>query len=660
MRSLSGIGTLAFSLAAAAAHAQEISPADLFGAREGVEQISLSPDGSKVAFLSPRAGQGSVVQIAPLDASVAPKAIIGTDGDPDRMWGCKWANDTRLVCTLYGVVKLDSAGPAYYIRQVALDDDGGNRRLLVDRGGSGDPLGFALNDGSVIDWWSNDGTVLTTRKFIPETTTGTLLAQTKEGLGVVKIDTRTLAATLVEEPRRDASEYITDGRGNVRIMGIRTVAGATGLDRGETKYLYRTRKSRDWKDLSTVTDSGEAFNPYAVDPELDIAYGLKKLNGRMAAYAMSLDGSRKESLLFAHSEVDVDGFVEVGRERRVVGARYATERPQAEYFDPELKKLMASLGKAIPHLPLIRIVDASSDSSKLLIWAGSDDNPGRYYLYDRKAKKLGEVLAVRPELEKVRLATVQPVSYPASDGTKVPAYLTLPPGRADAKGLPAIVMPHGGPGSRDVWGFDWLSQYFANRGYAVLQPNFRGSAGYGDSWFQRNGFQNWRLAIGDVNDGGRWLTAQGADPSKLAIFGWSYGGYAALQSSVTEPGLFKAVVAVAPVTDLDMLKQESRGWSNARLVRDYIGSGGHVEEGSPARHAAKIKVPVLLFHGTYDGNVGVEQSRVLVDRLKDTGAVAELTIYEKLDHYLADSKVRSDMLAKSEAFLARALGQQTQ
>jgi len=238
----------------------------------------------------------------------------------------------------------------------------------------------------------------------------------------------------------------------------------------------------------------------------------------------------------------------------------------------------------------------------------------------------------------------------------VPAYLTLPPSGAKA-GLPAIVMPHGGPSARDEWGFDWLSQYFAAKGYAVLQPNFRGSSGYGDAWFQGNGFRSWRVAIGDVNDAGKWLGSQGiADVSKLAIFGWSYGGYAALQSGVVEPGLFKAVVAVAPVTDLAGLKEESRFWSNHVLANRFIGSGPHIREGSPAENVANMRAPVLLFHGDLDRNVGINQSRRMADRLRAAGKKAELVVYPKLDHYLEDSKVRADMLRKSDSFLRSALG----
>ncbi|WP_328804652.1 alpha/beta hydrolase family protein [Sphingobium psychrophilum] len=320
-----------------------------------------------------------------------------------------------------------------------------------------------------------------------------------------------------------------------------------------------------------------------------------------------------------------------------------------------MAKLANSLAKALPDLPLIRIVDASQEEGKLLLWAGSDTNAGRYFVLDRASSHMEIVTADRPQLEGVRTAQVKHVRYPAGDGTMIPAYLTLPPDGA-AKNLPAIVMPHGGPEARDEWGFDWIAQFFASQGYAVLQPNFRGSAGYGQNWFQDNGFKSWRTAIGDVDDAGRWLLSEGvAAPGRLAIMGWSYGGYAALQSAVTEPGLFKAVIAVAPVTDLDRLREERRNWSNFALVSAYIGDGPHIEAGSPARHAAAFSVPVLMFHGTMDRNVSFRQSRLMDDRLKKANKASELVIYDGLDHYLQDSAARADLLGRSAAFLAKAL-----
>jgi dipeptidyl aminopeptidase/acylaminoacyl peptidase len=252
----------------------------------------------------------------------------------------------------------------------------------------------------------------------------------------------------------------------------------------------------------------------------------------------------------------------------------------------------------------------------------------------------------------VKLAKVQPVTYPAADGTLIPGYLTLPPGAETAKGLPAIVLPPGGPSARDEWGFDWLSQFYAARGYAVLQPNFRGSAGYGDAWLQDRGFKSWRVAIGDVLDAGRWLISQGiADPNRLGVVGWSYGGYAALQSAVVEPGFFKAVVAIAPVTDLESLKEERRHWTDYDLTRKFVGEGPHTREGSPARNADKIKVPVLMFQGTYDRNVSINQSRLMDAQLDKAGAKHQLVTWDGLDHYLEDGEARAEMLRKSDEFL---------
>ena len=218
-------------------------------------------------------------------------------------------------------------------------------------------------------------------------------------------------------------------------------------------------------------------------------------------------------------------------------------------------------------------------------------------------------------------------------------------------------MPHGGPGARDEWGFDWLAQFYANQGFAVLQPNFRGSSGYGDAWFQENGFKSWRAAIGDVNDGGRWLIAQGiAAPARLAIVGWSYGGYVALQSPVLAPDLFKAIVAIAPVTDLAALREDARQFTSFRAVDAFIGQGAHVREGSPAQNVTAIKAPVLLFHGNRDRNVRITQSRMIAERLKEAGKRVELVEYRDLDHYLDDASVRASMLERSNTFLRASLG----
>jgi dipeptidyl aminopeptidase/acylaminoacyl peptidase len=392
-----------------------------------------------------------------------------------------------------------------------------------------------------------------------------------------------------------------------------------------------------------------------VDAAKNVAYGMDDLNGRQAVYSVALDGTGKKSLLFSRPDVDVDGLITIGRKDRVIGASYAIDRRHVEIFDPEMKQLREKLAKALPSTPIINIIDATEDEKQLLVLALSDVNPGTYYLLDRGTHKMAEVLPVRAALSGMPLAQQKAISFPAADGTMIPAYLTLPPG-SSGKNIAAVVMPHGGPSARDEWGFDWLSQFFAMRGYAVLQPNFRGSAGYGEQWFMDNGFRSWRTAVGDVNDAGRWLQREGiAAPGKLAIVGWSYGGYAALQSAVLDPGLFKAIVAIAPVTDLDLLRNQYLNFTSYRLVDAEIGRGPHVAEGSPARNAGKIQAPVLLFHGDKDENVRVEESRLMKNRLSEAGKQVEYVEFPGLDHQLADATARTRLLSTSDAFLRKQL-----
>ncbi len=648
-------------LIGAPVHAQPANafdPAAAFGARRSVADLKLSPDGTSVAYLVPMTGQGSAALTLKLTKGAKPRAVLAANGSPDRLRGCDWVSNDRLVCEVYGVVKNADFGLLPFTRMIAVNADGSNPRLLSTRQNEYS-RGLQLGGGYVIDWLPDeDGAVLMTRVYLPDDHLGTRIGSTKRGLGVDWIDTRDLAVKHIEEPRDDAVSYITDGRGNVRIMGVESHYDEGVQLTGIITFLYREKGSRDWRkldDYDTLNVSG--FEPTAVDPDLDVAYGFEKKDGRLACYSVALDGSMRKTLIYDRPDVDVDGMMRIGRHRRVVGVSYATDYRRAVYFDPAIGKLAAEFARALPRQMNITIVDANADESKLLVLASSDHDPGVYYLFDRRSNQLQTFFVVRNPLEGIKLATVTPIRYPATDGTMIPGYLTLPPGKETAKGLPAIVLPHGGPAARDEWGFDWLAQFFAARGYAVLQPNYRGSSGYGDAWFKDNGFRSWRTAIGDVLDAGRWLVKQGiADPAKLGIVGWSYGGYAALQSAVVDPRLFKAVVAIAPVTDLEALKEEHRRWTDFSLVSRYVGDGPHVREGSPADNAGKIKVPVLLFHGELDNTVQIEQSSRMAERLQAAGVPHELVTWNDLDHQLDDSAARTQMLRESDAFLRKAMG----
>lgn len=655
MRVLTTAGLMGLALSGSALAAE--NPAAAFGAREYVQQVSLSPDGQKVAMIVPVAGRGVQLMVIDTTGSAPAKAVLASSGDPERLSSCRWSTNTRLVCQIYVVVR-DAQNKLGFTRLVSIGSDGGDLKVLSAQTNDRS-LRMSQNGGVVIDWATDDapGGILMTRDYVPEMTTGNHRSSDEDGLGVERVDTTTLVRRSVEKANLNAIEYIGDGRGAVRIMGVRP-GRSSGYAGDKILYFYREPAKRDWLPLGQMTLSGggySGFNPYAVDPQLNVAYGFDDKDGRQALYKVALDGTLTRELVLARPDVDVSGVVRIGRQNRVVGVSYTTDKRETEFFDPELRKLGAALGKALPGR-IVTFVDASADESKLLLFAGSDSDPGVYYVFDKATRKLQDLAAARPQLEKLKLATVKAVTYPAADGTQIPAYLTLPPD-SDGKNLPAIVMPHGGPSARDEWGFDWLAQYFAQQGYAVLQPNYRGSAGYGAGWFQKNGFQSWRTAIGDVSDGGRWLEKQGvAALGKLAIVGWSYGGYAALQSAVVDPDLFKAVVAIAPVTDLETLRAEHLNFTDYLQVSAFIGKGPHVTEGSPAQNAAKIKAPVLMFHGDLDANVGIGESRLMERKLKEVGRKVELVEFPGLDHQLNDDTARTQMLGKADAFLKAALG----
>ena len=645
------------ALASASGAQPAPNAAELFGARDTVEQIDISPDGRHVLFLQPVSGRQTGLYIHELGSDAAPRLVAGSDGNPERMRWCNFVTNERVVCRLSGMVIADSLLTPFS-RLISLGTNGQDVKLLGQRASFYDAR-LRQFDGEIIDWLpGQDGVVLMSRDYVPEAgRTGSHIVRQTNGLAVDRIDVRTLRSSRIEQANRSAAGYISDGRGNVRIMVQQNVNSSTGQLSGRTDYLYRPTGSREWRRLGSHDGSAESIIPLAVDPTVDAAYVLKRHEGRLALFRIKLDGSLATELVFAHDRVDVDDVVRASHGSRVIGVSYVDDRSRIHYFDAEYAALARSLSRAIPNLPLIGFGSSSADGNRILVHAGSDSDAGRWYVYDRQARDLSEILMDRPNLENVRLATVQTISYPAGDGVSIPAYLTLPPGR-EARGLPAVVLPHGGPASRDEWGFDWLAQYLANQGYAVLQPNYRGSAGYGDQWLQQNGFRSWRTSIGDINAGARWLAAQGiADAGRMAIVGWSYGGYAALQSAVTEPTLFKAAVAIAPVTDLQQAKDDFREYTSGRNNAEYIGSGPHIAEGSPLRHVDAIRAPVLLFHGDRDLNVPLIHSQRMDRALRDAGRSSELVQFQGLEHDLADSAARTQMLQRIGAFLSSHLGQ---
>jgi dipeptidyl aminopeptidase/acylaminoacyl peptidase len=646
----------AMSAAAPAQQAHTLAEdAAAFGARPAVSSPSLSPDGSSVLYITPGPGPRSFAVISNLETGKS-SVVTSADGNPEILSWCNYSSPSRAVCRISALTHQTSQILGFQ-RLISMNTDGSDGKLLGQQSSIYDTA-LRQTDAVVLDWKGRaDGKVLMERVYVPEGGLAAIqsrLARTKSGLGVDVVDTKSLQSSTVEPPRDEASDYMTDGRGNVRIMRVDQYQGS-GLT-GRLKYYYRTPGSNDWKTLVDFVDEQDQIVPLAVDADIDALYALKKKNGRQALYTIKLDGTLAETLVAENPRVDIDDVVRVGDGLRVIGYTFADESRHAIYFDPEYKALANSLSRALPNLPLVDFVDASSDGRKLLIFASSDNDPGRFYLFNRDTKNLNEAMVEHPLLDGRTLAKQKAVTIAAGDGAQIPAYLTLPPGK-EAKNLPAVVLPHGGPSSRDEWGFDFLSQFLAARGYAVVQPEYRGSAGYGEQWLNENGFKNWRTSMSDIAASAKWLAAQGiADPNRVAIFGWSYGGYAALMEAETDPQLYKAVIAVAPVTDLGLLKEDAKGYTSAKIVEDFVGDGPHIEQGSPLRHADRIQAPVLLVHGDLDANVAFRHSEKMAAALRSAGKDVEFLQYNGLDHQLRDSTVRAEFLTHMGQLLERTIG----
>ena len=615
---------------AATAQAQPTLEQDAvaFGTLGTAQSIDLSPDGTKVVYVGPGPGSVQLAYVADLTTGTS-KPVLRTTEAGDNLSSCAFVSNSRLICQYDANIPQEGT-IVPFTRTVTLNVDGTGLQPLGSRNGS-------QFDGAVIDW-------------LPGDDDNVLMAR---GNGVEKVNTRTLKSSRIDSA---PGFVMTDGMGNVRLTGIAQTVTDGQFTTGRYKFEYRKPDSRDWKELTPGYVDRDDFWPLAIDAQTDSLYASKKVDGRSVLVNIKLDGSLAEQQIAANPKVDIDEVLTVGEGRRVIGYTYAEEKRNLVYTDPEYKTLASSLSKALPNLPLVGFVAANDESNKLLLFASSDRDPGHYYLFDTAKKTLSQVFPERPSLDGRKLADVRPITYKAADGTEIPAYLTLPPGKS-VKGLPSVVMPHGGPSSRDEWGFDWIAQFLAERGYAVIQPNYRGSAGYGDAWLNENGFKGWRTSIGDVNDAARYLASSGiADPNRIAIVGWSYGGYAALQSAETEPSLYKAIVAVAPVTDLQLLKEESRYFSNMKEVQREIGSGPQVIEGSPVNGAERIAAPVLLAHGDLDINVDVQHSDKMQAALKRAGKDVDYLRVKGLDHQLADSSVRATLLLKIGQLLERTIG----
>jgi dipeptidyl aminopeptidase/acylaminoacyl peptidase len=453
---------------------------------------------------------------------------------------------------------------------------------------------------------------------------------------------------------------VTDQQGRVRLgIGISDTRG---------RIVYRNPDEKDWKTLSQYDAvEGPDFYPLGFDADPDLLFIVTPYRDKAALFRMRLSAPQQPpELVFADPNYDVTGpliYAPVGDSQRAIGVHYAADTHQLVYWNDTYRQLQSRIDRALPgRLNLI----ASSADGVHIVWSSGPAHAPVYYEYNLARNTLGAIAETYPDITDKILVEPQTISFKARDGTTIPGYLSLPRDRP-GKVLPTIVFPHGGPWARDVKDFDPWTQYFTNRGWAVLQINFRGSAGFGEE-FSRAGFQQWGLQMqDDITDGVQWLIHEGiADAKKVCIVGASYGGYAALMGLVKTPELYRCGVSFAPVTDLLQVLEDDpdRRFAHHRLRRARLEKRiGHwwsdrtrLKETSPSRLGDRIHTPLLLVHGKEDRIVGVEHSRKMASALRDAGfkdfEYLELPL---ADHDLSRQGDRTAFFSAMEVFLKRHL-----
>jgi dipeptidyl aminopeptidase/acylaminoacyl peptidase len=598
-------------------------------------QPAMSPDGSRLVYLRWVEGKPFVI-LLDLDTKEA-KAIVSGRSDAFTINRCDFKTKDRLVCSFRGVDH-DAGRPFWTSRLAALDADGKNIRTLIQNGAAG----VAQFQDRILHWMPDD----------PHRVLIEIDDDRNVYPSVFSLDVFTGRMSRVLRDRTPVTGWMTDRTGTVRF-GYGYAAESTSA-----QYVARSSADAPWRVLQKFKRfESRPFAPLGFGVRPNILLVSATHNGRDAIWEMDLEESNDFQLLFANPEVDVDDAILWPADGHVVGFRYETDRPSNHYIDPTATAVDESLKQLLPDTSN-HLIGGSRDGKKLLIRAYSDVKPPRYYVLDLGKSKLIAVGIEHPVLEGAALAPQKPIRIKTAEGLSIPGYLTLPVGK-DPKNLPTIVYPHGGPYARDSWGFDEVVQMMASRGYAVLQVNFRGSTGYGDDWLEA-GWQAWGTVMhDDITSGARWLISEGiADPKRMCIVGWSYGGYAALIGVVKEPDLYRCAVSIAGVSDLPRLQRDDGRFYGGRAARRELTGSNRSEllEVSPLKQANRIKVPVLLVHGEDDIQVLVDHSKVMARELNRNHIRNELVLIKEGDHALSRGEWRLTLFTRIEKFLAENLG----
>ncbi|HWH80862.1 MAG TPA: S9 family peptidase [Burkholderiaceae bacterium] len=474
----------------------------------------------------------------------------------------------------------------------------------------------------------------------------------KKVFDLFRVDVQSGESTLIAENPGDVVGWQTDHQGRVRIAA--SVEGVTSL------LKYRDGATGDFKTIIT-TDYKTEVQPLFFTFDDKKFYALSN-RGRDKKALVIIDPAKPdaEELVYQHPDVDL-ASAGYSRLRRVLTqAEFQTDKTGHRFFDPATEALWARIQAKLPGYE-ITLQSQSLAEDRFIVAALNDRTPGTRYVYDAKADTLSKLSDINPWIPESGAAAMKPIVYAARDGLKINGYLTLPAGRAP-KNLACIVNPHGGPWARDAWGYNPEVQFLANRGYCVLQMNFRGSTGYGRAFWEAS-FGQWGLKMqDDVTDGVQWLIRQGiADPKRVGIYGGSYGGYATLAGVTYTPDLYAAAVDYVGVSNLLTFMKTIPPYWTLELDKMYAMVGNperdkaRLEATSPALHADRIKTPLLIAQGARDPRVNKAESDQVVEALKQRGVQVEYLVKDNEGHGFQNEENQFEFYAAMERFFGQHL-----
>ena len=589
-------------------------------------RYQISPDGKYFSYMAPYEKRMNIfVQQIGTD-----KAVRLTSEKDRDISGYFWKNPTRIVY-------LKDTGGDENFKLYGVSIDGSNLQCFTD---------FPKVRTEILDdlYDFPDELIIGMNKRNPEV------------FDPYRLNIVTGKMTQLAENPGNIQGWIVDHEGKLR-------AATAIVDGVNSQLLYREKESDKFKPVLT-TSFKESLSPMLFTFDNKNIFATSNLGrDKSAVVIFDIANGKEIKTLYENKDFDVNDVTWSHAEKKLVCANYESSKPERYYFDEEGKQFFENIQKQLGNFSF-GITSMTKAEDKFMVRAYSDRSLGGYYVYDRTKNTLQKVADICDWLKTEELAEMVPVEYAARDSVKLQGYLTLPVGYTieTAKELPVVINPHGGPWARDSWGFNPEIQFLANRGYAVLQMNFRGSTGYGRNFWEKS-FKQWGKTMqDDVTDGTRWLISKGiADPKRIAIYGGSYGGYATLQGLVREPDLYAAGVDYVGVSNLfTFMKTVPPYWKPMldmfyEMVGNPKGDSLQFVATSPALNSDKIKTPLFVAQGKNDPRVNINESNQIVDALKKRNIAVQYMVKDNEGHGFHNEENRFDFYRAMEKFLGEHL-----